>query len=41
MKRMIVSDRNISERYVKSPIDVLKSKLGISWGSSKSLSEIS
>lgn len=41
MKRMITSDRNISERYVSRPIDNLKSKLGIGWGSSRDVHEIS
>ena len=41
MKLMIVSSRNISERYVEKPIDSLKSKLGIGWGSSASLTPVS
>ena len=41
MKRMIRSSRDISERYVRTPIETLKSKLGIGWGSTKSISEIS
>ena len=41
MKRMIVSDRNISERYVKSPIDNLMYKLGMYYGSTKNLRQIS
>ena len=41
MKRVIRSARDISEKYVNSPIDNLKSKLGISWGSNKSIRPIS
>lgn len=41
MKRVIKSAREISEKYVQSPIDRLKSKLGIGWYSNMSLQKIS
>ena len=40
MKRLIRSSRNIQERYVKSPMDTIKSKLGISWGSNTDVRQI-
>lgn len=41
MKRVIRSAQNIRERYVKDPMDTLKSELGISWGSSMGVRQIS
>lgn len=41
MKRFIKSTQNIREKYVKAPIDTLKSELGISWGSNMSVHPIS